>query len=51
MSFLTMQHGQFALQNNTVIKATPGAAFFGQDILFDIPSWLTGTKLENTGIY
>jgi hypothetical protein len=31
MSFLTMRHGQFA-----VLKASPGAAIFVQDILFDI---------------
>jgi hypothetical protein len=33
----------------TVLKDSPGAAIFGQDMLFDIPSLLTGTKLEITG--
>ncbi len=31
------------------LKASPGAAIFGRDMLFDIPLWLTGTKLENKG--
>jgi hypothetical protein len=35
--------------HHTVLKATPGAAIFGQDILFDIPFMLTGRKLENIG--
>ncbi len=32
-----------------VLKASPGAAMFGQDMLFDIPFVLTGTKLEKEG--
>jgi hypothetical protein len=48
MSFLTMRHGQFALPiiqyaawaifstYHTVLKASPGAAIFEQDMLFDI---------------
>jgi hypothetical protein len=31
MSFLTTQHGQFTL------KASPGVAIFGHDMLFNIP--------------
>ncbi len=34
---------------HTVLKASPGAAIFGQDMLFNIPMWLTGEKLENKG--
>jgi hypothetical protein len=34
---------------HTVIKAFPGAAIFGQDMLFDILFRKTGTKLEITG--
>ncbi len=36
MSFLTTQHGPFALPI-TVLKASPGAAIFGCNILFNIP--------------
>ncbi len=36
MSFLATQHGQFALPYHTVLKASPGAAFLGQDMLFEI---------------
>jgi hypothetical protein len=35
-----MPHGPFALptiQYHTVIKASPGAAIFGQGMLFDVP--------------
>ncbi len=32
-----------------VLKASPGAAIFGCDMLFDIPIVLTGTKLKNKG--
>ncbi len=32
-----------------VLKASPGAAIFGRDMLFNIRSWLTGKKLENKG--
>ena len=33
---------------HTVLKASPGAAIFGQDMLFDIP-FLAETKLEIIG--
>ncbi len=33
--------------HNTVLKASPGTAIFGQDMLFDIP--LTGRYLKNIG--
>jgi hypothetical protein len=36
---------------HTVLKASPGAAIFGRDMLFDIRSLPTGTKLENIGNY
>jgi hypothetical protein len=29
---------------HTVLKASPGAAIFGRDMLFDIPLWLTGAN-------
>jgi hypothetical protein len=32
---------------HTVLKASPGAAIFGQDMLSDFCLWLTGSKLEN----
>jgi hypothetical protein len=33
-----MQHGLFAqLTYQKVLKASPGAAIFGQDMLFDFP--------------
>jgi hypothetical protein len=32
-----MQHGQFAQHTFTVMKVSPGAAIFRQDMLFDIP--------------
>ena len=35
--------------NHTVLKASPGAAIFGRDMLFDISFKLTGRKLENIG--
>jgi hypothetical protein len=34
---------------HTVLKASPGAAIFGRDMLFNIPFLLTVTKLETTG--
>ncbi len=34
---------------HTVLKASPGAAIFGQDMLFDILFMLTGKRLENIG--
>ncbi len=34
---------------HTVLKASPGAAIFGQDMLFHIPFVVTGAKLENKG--
>jgi hypothetical protein len=34
---------------HTVLKASPGAAIFGRDMLLTFHSWLTGTKLENKG--
>jgi hypothetical protein len=33
----------------TVLKASPGAAIFGCNMLFNILLWLTGTKLKNEG--
>jgi hypothetical protein len=35
--------------HHTVLKASPGAAMFGRDMLFDIPFMLTRKLLENTG--
>ncbi len=35
----------------TVLKASPGAAIFGQDMLFDIPFVVDWQKMENTGNY
>jgi hypothetical protein len=32
---------------HTVLKASPGAAIFGQDMLFDIPFIVDWKKLEN----
>ena len=29
---------------HTVLKTSPGAAIFGRDMLFDVPSLLTGRK-------
>jgi hypothetical protein len=34
---------------HTVLKASPGAAIFGRNLLFNIQFWLTGTKLKNKG--
>ncbi len=34
---------------HTVLKASPGAAIFGRDMLFNIRLWLTGAKLEDEG--
>ena len=34
---------------HTVLKASPGAAIFGQDMLFDIPFIADWNKLEITG--
>jgi len=34
---------------HTVLKASPGAAIFGRDMLFDILFVLTGMKLETIG--
>ena len=34
---------------HTVLKASPGAAVFGQDMLFDIPFVADWKKLEITG--
>jgi len=34
---------------HTVLKASPGAAIFGQDMLFGIPFLADCTKLETTG--
>jgi hypothetical protein len=34
---------------HTVLKASPGAAMFGQDMLFDIPFVADWQKMENTG--
>ncbi len=34
---------------HTVFKASPGAAIFGQDMLFDIPFMADWQKLENKG--
>jgi hypothetical protein len=34
---------------HTVLKASPGAAIFGRDMLFNFSSLLTGTKLGTTG--
>ncbi len=35
---------------HTVLKASPGAAIFGRDMLFDVPfTAVTGNKLENLG--
>ncbi len=35
-SFYQTQHGPFAPTYHTVLKASPGAAIFGQDMLLDI---------------
>jgi hypothetical protein len=35
--------------HHTVLRASPGVAIFGRDMLFDIPFITTGTKLEITG--
>jgi hypothetical protein len=35
--------------HNTVLKASPGAAIFGQDMLFDIPFIADQKKIENIG--
>jgi hypothetical protein len=32
---------------HTVLKASPGAAIFGQDMIFDIPFIADGKRLEN----
>ncbi len=34
---------------HTVLKASPGAAIFGRDMLFDIPFVADWHKLENKG--
>ena len=34
---------------HTVLKASPGAAIFGQDMLFDIPFIADWKKLEDIG--
>ncbi len=34
---------------HTVLKASPGAAIFGRDMLFDIPFIAGWQKLENVG--
>ncbi len=35
--------------HHTVLKASPGAAIFGQDMLFDIPFIADWKKMENIG--
>ena len=47
--FLTDAAWAICSTYQTVLKASPGAAIFGWDMLFDIFFLLTGTKLENTG--
>ena len=47
--FLTDAAWAICSTYHTVLKASPGAAIFGRDMLFDIRSSLTGRKLENTG--
>jgi hypothetical protein len=36
---------------HTVLKASPGAAIFGRDMLFDIPFIADWKKMENTDNY
>ena len=48
-AFLTNAAWAIRSTYHTVLKASPGAAIFGRDMLFDIPFMLTGTKLEITG--
>ena len=48
-AFLTDTAWAIPSTYHSVVKASPGAAIFGWGMLFDIPSLLTGTKLENTG--
>ncbi len=48
-AFLTNDAWAICSTYHIVLKASPGAAIFGRDMLFDIPSLLTGIKLENTG--
>jgi hypothetical protein len=38
-----------SLYYQTVLKASPGAAIFGKDMLFDIPFIADWQKLENIG--
>jgi hypothetical protein len=44
-TFLTNAAWAFRSTYHTVLKASPGAAIFGRDMLFKLP----GTKLETTG--
>ena len=48
-AFLTDAAWVIYSTHHTVLKALPGAAIFGRDMLFDILFWPTGNKLENTG--
>jgi len=48
-AFLTDAAWAIRSTHHTVLKASPGAAIFGRDMLFDIPFWPTGNKLENIG--
>jgi EamA domain-containing membrane protein RarD len=48
-AFLTNAAWAIPSTYHTALKASPGAAIFGRDMLFDIPFLLTGTQLENTG--
>jgi len=48
-----MHHGPFAQRTSstyhTVLKASPGSAIFGWDMLFDIPYIANWIKLEKEG--
>jgi hypothetical protein len=48
-AFLTDAAWTICLTYHTVLKASPGAAIIGWDILLTLPSLLTGTKFETTG--
>ena len=47
--FLTNVAWAICSTYHTVLKASPGAAIFGRDMLFDIPFLLTETKQGTTG--
>ena len=48
-TFLTNVAWAICSTYHMVLKASPGTAIFGRDMLFNIPYMLTATKLETIG--